>query len=551
MKLLHYSIIVTLILVLIFTFYVENSHDAHATCVTINGTEECSPLPPVLTSIKSHYIPNETIHLVGFFRPNTMMQIDLVDPNNNVKNSVLFQSDSSGNFQNKLVVPNDAVNGTWKINASSGLTHSTSYITVISKNLQQNQSDQNGIIPACCLLQGLNSTNILQSPLKQFKSEISAKDITCKEGLQLIIKAEDGSPACVKPDTAQILLERGWAKQELYVDHHMSPKVTLSDYFYDGIDKDGTTVSINNQTYYQTTLNYTVDNLRKDASIQFHGVTFTFPEGILDTPGGSMTILDVKFPDGYEETYGRKMMNQDGSGSGIGIPSKFGPPARTSITVLSNHVMPQAGLTIYHDKLKLLVSIGPINMLSENCGQFYTVPENKSDFNAIPVLVLKQNSTGCAKLTFTVNSLFNNTNDCMGCNSQMVKIKEMIRIGKYLYTASDSSYGISSLDATRMFEIKSIPDVVDISKYPVGSNFTTVFIIKPLPNATGFYDYSIEKLPCNDYPLAVGYSPDQVNSSDFSKGLRFIQNHPCVSSGLYGLSAVQVSGMDYVQMKLN
>src|SRR5574340_6975 len=195
-------------------------------------------------------------------------------------------------------------------------------------------------------------------PLQQFRTGISSKDVTCKQGLQLIFKFTDGTPACVKKKKSKILVERGWAKQEsYYVDPHMSPKVSLYDYFYDGIDKDNTTVSINNRTYYQTTLNY-VDNLRKDTSTQFHGVTFDFPDGIVNTPGGSMTILDVTFSDGYEETYGKKIMNQDGSGSGSGIaiPSKFGPPAITSITVLSNHAMPQAGITIYHDKIKLLVS---------------------------------------------------------------------------------------------------------------------------------------------------------------------------------------------------
>ena len=49
-------------------------------------------------------------------------------------------------------------------------------------------------------------------PLEQFKSGIAVKDVTCKQSFQLIIKAEDGSPACVKADTAQILIERGWAK---------------------------------------------------------------------------------------------------------------------------------------------------------------------------------------------------------------------------------------------------------------------------------------------------------------------------------------------------
>lgn len=53
---------------------------------------------------------------------------------------------------------------------------------------------------------------VTSTPLKIFKEGISVKDIVCTEGLQLIIKAEDGSPACVKPDTAQKLIERGWAK---------------------------------------------------------------------------------------------------------------------------------------------------------------------------------------------------------------------------------------------------------------------------------------------------------------------------------------------------
>ncbi len=30
------------------------------------------------------------------------------------------------------------------------------------------------------------------------------------DGLQLVVKAEDGSPACVKPETSKILVERGW-----------------------------------------------------------------------------------------------------------------------------------------------------------------------------------------------------------------------------------------------------------------------------------------------------------------------------------------------------
>jgi hypothetical protein len=48
------------------------------------------------------------------------------------------------------------------------------------------------------------------SPLEQFKSGIYVNEILCKNNLQLIIKY-NGFPACVKPITAQKLIERGWA----------------------------------------------------------------------------------------------------------------------------------------------------------------------------------------------------------------------------------------------------------------------------------------------------------------------------------------------------
>lgn len=51
------------------------------------------------------------------------------------------------------------------------------------------------------------------SPLTQFKSGIAANDVKCKLGLQLVIRAEDGSPACVKPDTAYMLILKGWSKE--------------------------------------------------------------------------------------------------------------------------------------------------------------------------------------------------------------------------------------------------------------------------------------------------------------------------------------------------
>ena len=53
------------------------------------------------------------------------------------------------------------------------------------------------------------------SPLKQFKSGIPTSEIKCKEGLQLIFKASNGNPACVKPETKIKLIEQGWASETL------------------------------------------------------------------------------------------------------------------------------------------------------------------------------------------------------------------------------------------------------------------------------------------------------------------------------------------------
>lgn len=48
------------------------------------------------------------------------------------------------------------------------------------------------------------------SPLHQISLGINPQDVKCNEGLHLIFKATDYSPACVKPSTAQKLLVKGW-----------------------------------------------------------------------------------------------------------------------------------------------------------------------------------------------------------------------------------------------------------------------------------------------------------------------------------------------------
>jgi len=49
------------------------------------------------------------------------------------------------------------------------------------------------------------------APLKQMQSGMSAESVVCKDGLELIFKASDGSAACVMPSSVSKLIERGWA----------------------------------------------------------------------------------------------------------------------------------------------------------------------------------------------------------------------------------------------------------------------------------------------------------------------------------------------------
>ena len=48
------------------------------------------------------------------------------------------------------------------------------------------------------------------SPLKQIMEGVLPTDVLCKTGFELILKSTSGNPACVTPNTASKLIERGW-----------------------------------------------------------------------------------------------------------------------------------------------------------------------------------------------------------------------------------------------------------------------------------------------------------------------------------------------------
>lgn len=60
-------------------------------------------------------------------------------------------------------------------------------------------------------ISGINVIDYFQSPLKQIKLGIPIDEIQCNDNLVLVQKY-DNSPACVKSETKDKLVERGWAR---------------------------------------------------------------------------------------------------------------------------------------------------------------------------------------------------------------------------------------------------------------------------------------------------------------------------------------------------
>lgn len=375
---------------------------------------------------------------------------------------------------------------------------------MISKSLLFVISDNNTDVKL--KYRGGPRTSSILTPLKQFQSGIKAEDVICKEKFERLIKGENGYPTCMTPEHVTRLIQNGWTvsnpfnriadtdvlsvksynlKQVHYYDSsNLNPKASLYDYSYDGIEKDGL-VSINNQIFYQTTLDNDIYKL-KGISRQFHNVTFSFPEGTLATPGGAFVNLDVKFQDGFEEIYGGTTYNPDGSGSvgGISIPTQYGPHlATTSITVLGNHTMPQAGLTIYKDKIKLLVSYDNHSSLQTihtvSLGECDVPYESRTGF--VPILYMPTGSTGKV---------------CVNYSN-----------GNELTTVTPSVF-----DAQNLSRNTNDISVSPLQANIVHGNSTVVYTITS-GNKVGFYGLTIF---CYGTPIAVGYdNQSRIVTGDF------------------------------------
>jgi len=69
----------------------------------------------------------------------------------------------------------------------------------------------------------------IDTPKKQMMLGVPMHDIKCKEGLELIFNAKNWSPACVKPASAQTLMQWGWAASQEETMKMMEDKMIKDD----------------------------------------------------------------------------------------------------------------------------------------------------------------------------------------------------------------------------------------------------------------------------------------------------------------------------------
>jgi len=88
--------------------------------------------PITLSSTKDVYAPGDRVLILGKTGANSILQINLIDPQDNTVRTQEIFSDSNGQFSSTFRIPIDAETGIWKIGVDSRLDHAATEFNVIS-----------------------------------------------------------------------------------------------------------------------------------------------------------------------------------------------------------------------------------------------------------------------------------------------------------------------------------------------------------------------------------------------------------------------------------
>jgi hypothetical protein len=133
------------------------------------------------------------------------------------------------------------------------------------------------VVLVFCVI-GSNDSVIVQGqlliipPLWQFKQGTPAQDVKCYPNFHLVLKAEDKSPACVKPEDVNKLIERDWTLNYTNTVSKESLSILTEPGTDEGFYKNGTVTSVWN-------IDINIDNFKQSNSML---VLQVYADGILD-----------------------------------------------------------------------------------------------------------------------------------------------------------------------------------------------------------------------------------------------------------------------------
>jgi len=162
----------------------------------------------------------------------------------------------------------------------------------------------------------------VSSPLEQLRFGIDSHNVVCKQNLQLVIKSEDGSPACVKSDTAQKLMEKGWVKE-----------IVSSTFITKISQTNNQVISIGNDTYDTIEFQTMAGN-----TVSLDNVKFTYH--------GASPLNNNCYPDLANQTEARDFEMIPGNISDMNTHQCW-PPTNYPLKITSENTMPADLLSKY------------------------------------------------------------------------------------------------------------------------------------------------------------------------------------------------------------
>ena len=218
MKTLHYSIIIITGVILSLVFFHAPTASAHL-IPSFSVQPDQNYTDPV-----THYLNTKEghPHIVIIRYSEFTLPMTLKSENNSKTTSYFIHVTDGNNFTAEMMPPGVSIRVLPNHFITSNETEQKFNIVIkVDKNAPSGVYEPNLVIKwNDNVTQSMEISSISfqigkwnwDSLSKQVESGISKNDVVCKSSIQIVvIKSEDGSPACVKPDTAKKLIERGWA----------------------------------------------------------------------------------------------------------------------------------------------------------------------------------------------------------------------------------------------------------------------------------------------------------------------------------------------------